>query len=654
MSTAIDPYHAWLGIATDGRRPNHYQLLGLNLYEEDAGAIRQAAAERIEAVRQHTQGSDADTANRVIAEINDARTVLLSPPDKFQYDAKLRQRPQAAAPVAQTVAQPAPFTDVPIRAVPVDESRDPLENRGSSEAATPAAAMLSTMSGKRRLSTPIVVGSVLGALAMVVLLVFLFSGEPPEDHAGNDKTSRKSGSDRDDSSSSKKQQPKKDTERARLRFPEIAPQATAPGEPVAIDARIEDQAGIDDPISYKLTKKAPRGAKIDPKTGRITWRPTDKHANRRFQFKVLASAGKSDAEELITILVEPSDVLPQAAIASKPAPPEVDPPEKPEPDPTLDPDPEPVKTIARVAIPADADLATARGLADQVYGKRLGAATTIFDRMEVGRSMITTASDPATGSAERYVLLRKGIDVLAASAAIDDALAAVDTLDIQFEVDVWAEKAKLFETMYDAQPSKTDAASKDLALAATKLANQSAKVERFDEAVALLRLANSAARRGSNNELSRLALNRRRELEKMRDEYAPIKRAKEALSANADDPNANLYVGRWQAFVRGDWQQGLPMLAKGSNEMLKSIATDELAAPDEPDAQAALADRWWELANKTDGVMRDQIRKHAVTWYKKALPGLTGLMAEAAQQRIDELDSESADEPMPEADQAGS
>ena len=279
---------------------------------------------------------------------------------------------------------------------------------------------------------------------------------------------------------------------------------------------------------------------------------------------------------------------------------------------------------------------------------------TIFDRMEVGRSMITTASDPATGSAERYVLLRKGIDVLAASAAIDDALAAVDTLDIQFEVDVWAEKAKLFETMYDAQPSKTDAASKDLALAATKLANQSAKVERFDEAVALLRLANSAARRGSNNELSRLALNRRRELEKMRDEYAPIKRAKEALSANADDPNANLYVGRWQAFVRGDWQQGLPMLAKGSNEMLKSIATDELAAPDEPDAQAALADRWWELANKTDGVMRDQIRKHAVTWYKKALPGLTGLMAEAAQQRIDELDSESADEPMPEADQAGS
>ena len=46
MPGAFDPYHKWLGIPPRDQPANHYRLLGLELFEDDAEVI-EAAADRL-------------------------------------------------------------------------------------------------------------------------------------------------------------------------------------------------------------------------------------------------------------------------------------------------------------------------------------------------------------------------------------------------------------------------------------------------------------------------------------------------------------------------------------------------------------------------------------------------------------------------------
>lgn len=39
----FDPYHKWLGIAPKDQPPNHYRLLGIDLFESDPDVIDTAA-----------------------------------------------------------------------------------------------------------------------------------------------------------------------------------------------------------------------------------------------------------------------------------------------------------------------------------------------------------------------------------------------------------------------------------------------------------------------------------------------------------------------------------------------------------------------------------------------------------------------------------
>src|SRR6185436_11513533 len=89
----------------------------------------------------------------------------------------------------------------------------------------------------------------------------------------------------------------------------------------------------------------------------------------------------------------------------------------------------------------------------------------------------------------------------------------------------------------------------------------------------------------------------------------------------SDDPAANLTAGRFTCLAAGDWAKGLPMLAKGSDALLKAAAEKELAGED-----AAAGDAWWAAAEKertTEYKKRMQAR--AARWYLAALTDASGL-----------------------------
>jgi len=108
------------------------------------------------------------------------------------------------------------------------------------------------------------------------------------------------------------------------------------------------------------------------------------------------------------------------------------------------------------------------------------------------------------------------------------------------------------------------------------------------------------------------------------------------LKSNPDDPTANERVGSFYCFYKENWAKGLPMLVKVvvENDPLASAAEVELRNPEKPVRQVELGDFWWKISDKQKGTAQVNIRKHAVLWYKKALPTLSGLEKVRVEKRV--------------------
>ncbi len=90
MHEPFDPYHKWLSISPKDQPPNHYRLLGLDLFEPDADVISGAADQRMAHVRTFQAGPRSAQSQKILNEISAARVCLLNPEIRKQYDGQLR------------------------------------------------------------------------------------------------------------------------------------------------------------------------------------------------------------------------------------------------------------------------------------------------------------------------------------------------------------------------------------------------------------------------------------------------------------------------------------------------------------------------------------------------------------------------------------
>lgn len=128
MADAFDPYHKWLGISPKDQPPNHYRLLGVELFENDPDVIESAADQRMTHARTFQTGQSSADSQRILNELSAAKLCLLEPQKKAAYDRQLRAKLKAAAPPPMpgaTIAAP----------LPAPASRKPLPP--AAEASTP-------------------------------------------------------------------------------------------------------------------------------------------------------------------------------------------------------------------------------------------------------------------------------------------------------------------------------------------------------------------------------------------------------------------------------------------------------------------------------------------------------------------------------------
>jgi hypothetical protein len=107
MPETFDPYYKWLGIPPKHQPPNHYRLLGLDLYESDADAIDAAASKHSAYLKDCAMGPHAALSQKLLNEISAARLCLLDPQRKSKYDEELQgQLAVPKAPPSASFAKP--------------------------------------------------------------------------------------------------------------------------------------------------------------------------------------------------------------------------------------------------------------------------------------------------------------------------------------------------------------------------------------------------------------------------------------------------------------------------------------------------------------------------------------------------------------------
>ena len=256
---------------------------------------------------------------------------------------------------------------------------------------------------------------------------------------------------------------------------------------------------------------------------------------------------------------------------------------------------------------------------------------TAADRAALARKLLGQAQETAEPTS-RFVLLREARDLAAQAGEVPTCLKATDLTAAGFAVDGMALKLGSYGAV-----AKNVRANEDLVVLAAaylKLAEDASAANQYDMVRQAAEGAGALARRLKDLSMAARAEAKAREAADLREKYAKVAKAQEMLAASPDDPEANLQVGRFECWVKGDWERGLPRLAKGSDPAAKAAALDDLAAPSDVADQIKVGDGWWDLAEKAESSHKAQLQERARHWYRLAVAAAQGLTKARLEARL--------------------
>jgi hypothetical protein len=289
---------------------------------------------------------------------------------------------------------------------------------------------------------------------------------------------------------------------------------------------------------------------------------------------------------------------------------------------------------ARRPVPTEAELQEARKTVVALF-KEDYSKTTPADRLKLSRKLLSQGIQTKDDDVSRYVLLKEATDMAIQAVNADVALRAIEEIGRSFEAGVLPLKTSAFTTM--SKGSRTAEEQKGTALLGLRIVEDACAVDDYSVAEQMAAGAVALARKAKDMPLIIRSEAKTKDVAALKSGYERMQKARETLARNPEDPDANLTVGQFLTFIKGNWIDGLPLLAKAADAELKALASKDVALPSEAADQIALGDGWWERAAKEKGALQNRLRERAETWYEKGLPGLTGLSKTKIEKRLLEL-----------------
>ncbi|MEX2215477.1 MAG: hypothetical protein WD768_15190 [Phycisphaeraceae bacterium] len=289
-------------------------------------------------------------------------------------------------------------------------------------------------------------------------------------------------------------------------------------------------------------------------------------------------------------------------------------------------------TPVRRPVPDELACKRALALIRETYKKDYGAIGNNA-RRKLATKLTDASATVSTDLPMQYTLLTEALAIASRSGDVATSSRIGDMMDRRFLINIARVRlAAASQLLISAESARDYQALTDLCLTGV---DHALLIDDYDLANDLLNLAERAAVQTKQISYSTLARHKRLAMIESRRRFKLIEAQGKVLVDSPDDAAANVAVGKYLCFVKGDWNAGLPHLAKGSETALRQASQKELANPGDALSKNALANAWWDAARATiDTEQKLALQMHASGWYEKALPELNGSTLVIAEKNI--------------------
>lgn len=312
-------------------------------------------------------------------------------------------------------------------------------------------------------------------------------------------------------------------------------------------------------------------------------------------------------------------------------------------------------------VPSESQLTVARTRLAEIYDEQIKDAEDPADHLRLSTEMLRQSVALVSDDAGAFALQTSAMEQAIDGNSILALLRAVDRRVRDFDVDA-------YETNVDAllafgRTKRDESESKvqidDFLKRSLLVVTAAIRRDDYDRAGQIVSLATRSAaydsRKQKRNNRSRAArIGRRDEKEKSKEDLfkklrsllsstkSRYEQATEQLSAfrsNPTDGDAASAVGQFFCFVKGDWETGLPLLARSGNSQLEETAQRDLAGANDIAGQVALGDMWWTLSERAKaGLYRQGSLDRAAHWYEQVYEAMPDTLEKFhVRARLDEL-----------------
>jgi len=290
----------------------------------------------------------------------------------------------------------------------------------------------------------------------------------------------------------------------------------------------------------------------------------------------------------------------------------------------------------KLALPSAAELGEAMKLVDEVYKGDISLARTQGQKENLARKMRADASGEKNLTA-RYAVWVRSRDLAVEAGDVGTVEGLIEEMDRTFEMDAVKVAGDCAGKLLNM--THTPGQRRGMVSLAKVYAEKALREENYEAAKLLAEKGLSAARMLGEAQAVKDAAGVKEEVAEAEAACVAAKKGLAVLAEKPDDAEANLRVGDYWCFYRGNWKQGLVKLSKGSDKGLAELAKVDAAVGADVDERMKVADGWWEAGLRFGGTMRRAMEDRACRYYSELLPALGGGLSKLkAERRIAEAE----------------
>ena len=287
----------------------------------------------------------------------------------------------------------------------------------------------------------------------------------------------------------------------------------------------------------------------------------------------------------------------------------------------------------RLPVPKAEALRAAEKQIREIFQTEFAAAKKPAEKADLAGKLWNHTVNTDEDATARYALLDAARVLATEADANKFAFNVIESLATQYEVN--GSELKMAVLVANSKGMRDATEQIEFCELIQKAIESAASEEQFEVTTKLVPLLLASAGKLKDAAQRKPFQTRHAELKLLQPQWAAVAKAKVTLMKSPEDEAANTSYGRYLCLTAGDWDKGLPLLARGTATKLTAVARQDVEQRTTPDEQLALADAWWNLAQSESGIEKQQLLLRANDWYTAVAPEQKGLLRAKTNQRME-------------------